>query len=166
LIVRSLVRLGVLSAVILWSAGARADLLNRTDGATVFMPVGILGSISNRGSGLGVELTLDMQLRKPGWGWGLLAQYEHFSDGANRLTGGGQLLLYFMGFELGIARHDEFGAADTALHLAPFVSAYGCLSAALRLDVPVFHSGPPPPTLEVGLTVTIKFPIPINGRMP
>jgi len=155
-----------LVSLTLWSSGARADLHNKSDTATVFAPVGFLGSASNRAAGIGAELTLDTNLRVPGWGVGLLAQYERLSDRTNRLTGGGQLLFYFMGVELGIAHCNALSASDTALHLAPFVSAYGVLSAALRFDLPMFHSGPAPPTVEVGLAVTLKFPIPINGHMP
>lgn len=163
----SAIQVGAFLFVTLWSAGARADLLGgRDDDATVFMPVGILGSVSNRAVGIGAELTLDTDLNEGGWGLGLLAQYERLSDGANRLTGGGQLLLYFMGVELGLMRCSTSATASTALHVAPFVSYFGILSAALRFDVLLSHSGPEPPAVEVGLAATLKFPVPLNGRFP
>lgn len=139
----------------------------------MWLPVGLLGSVSNRASGLGVELTLDYvgtMLSDVPWrqtvATGLVAQYERLSDGANRFVAAGQVMYVgILGLEAGAVWRRNAAANETGFHLAPFL-AFAFISAGCSLDIPLASTGPNTPPIEIALTFTLKFPIPLNGNWP
>jgi hypothetical protein len=143
------------------------------DEASAWLNVGALGSASSRGVGIGAELTLDWvgdMLSDAPWaqkaGIGLLLQLERISDGATRYVAGGQVIAgEIAGLEVaGVWRRRSAGN-NSALHLAPFL-AMGVASLAVFVDIPVGSDLGTSNPIEVGVAITIKIPIPLNGDYP
>lgn len=132
----------------------------------MYLPIGLLTSVSTRGAGIGGEVTLDVPSIETEFGAGLLFQYEWLTDGSRRIAGGAQAIFAegFWGVEAAVAHYGKASGSSTAAHLAVFASC-GFLSAALFLDAVAAHSGAAPLPVEVGLAVTVKVPIPLNGDM-
>ncbi len=93
-----------------------------------------------------------------------LAQFETYG-GAYRWALGGQLAMGFVGVELALARRgaDTLHDATFGVHAAPYLSV-GVLHLALRVVSPIGGADGRYPT-EVGLTLGIKVPVPID-QMP
>jgi hypothetical protein len=157
--------LALAPAAVLVLAGSAAH----AEEATVYLPIGLLTSVSTRGAGIGGEVTLDVpsiEFETTELGAGLLFQYEWLTDGSRRIAGGAQAIFAegFWGVEAAVAHYGKAAGSSTAAHLAVFGSC-GFLSAALFLDAVAAHSGAAPLPVEVGLAVTVKLPIPLNGNM-
>ncbi len=92
-----------------------------------------------------------------------LVQFETYG-GAYRIAGGGQLSFGVVGLEAALAHRgaDATHAATLGIHLAPYLSV-GFLHLALRVVAPI--SGDPGYPTEVGLTLGLKVPVPID-RLP
>jgi hypothetical protein len=133
--------------------------------APVYLPIGVIGSVSNRGVAIGFEATVDVPYVSDVVGLGLLGQYQWVSGGGRRLVGGAQVMFFddIVGLEAGIVRFEHSATADTGVHLAPFASI-GWFYAALRVDIPVYDRAGAPP-VEVGLVLAFKVPLPLGGDM-
>lgn len=140
--------------------------------STTLLNAGLLLSQSARPDGAmtayGLEVSLhDFHDKDYTTGLGLFAQFQGTSWEHLRFAGGVQGTYQFVGVELGAAY--ETGNRDFAgtasLHVAPFVSALGFVTLALRIGIPL--SGPdghrPGYGTDIGGVLSLKFPWPLGG---
>lgn len=157
--------------VCVFASSALADPLDRRD-TTTFLNAGLLLSQSVRPSGgmfaYGVEASVHHFLDEDyDSGIGLFAQWQGTNADHSRSCGGVQGTHKFLGLELGVAyenANQDF-ASTTSLHVAPFISAAGFATLAVRVGIPLSRpSGSlPGHGMDLGLVVALKYPLPLNG---
>jgi hypothetical protein len=139
---------------------------------STFINVGPLLSMSTRPAGgtfaYGVEASLHHFLDKDfHTGIGLFAQFQGTNADHSRYCAGIQGTYEFGGLELGLTYEnpsDDF-AGTTSLHLAPFISAAGFATLAVRVGIPLSAASGPRPGhgMDLGLVLSLKFPLPLGG---
>ncbi len=137
----------------------------------LFLNVGGLFSETSRPEGsvpaLGAEVSLHGFVDKQ-VGFGVFGQWQRVlsEQSHTRFCAGPQVTYKFVGLELGAAYEKPEGlhAATASLHLAPFVSYGGVLTASLRMDVPLWHKAGDTPGhgYDVGGVLAVKIPLPLN----
>jgi hypothetical protein len=155
----------------LFASSALADPLD-VPVATTFLNAGLLLSQSVRPSGgmfaYGVEVSVHHFLDEDyNAGVGLFGQWQGTNADHSRYCGGVQGTYKFLGLELGAAYENpsQDFAGTTSLHVAPFISAAGFATLAVRVGIPLSRpSGPMPGHgMDLGLVVSLKYPLPLNG---
>ncbi len=152
-------------------ASAGGFLSGPSDAA--FLNFGPLFSVTGRPSGttygLGGEVSLHYYPKGSEiFGVGLFTQLQATNQEHVRLAGGFQFTALVFGLEAGLAHEgaNENYASTTSLHLAPFISG-GYVSLGLRLGIPLSSSEPVPNYgSDIGLTVTLKYPLPLGKLRP
>ena len=139
----------------------------------IYLPFGLLVSWPfERVLGVGGEVSLDIYHRRS-WHWGLVAQAEYeIAPGANRgrFALGPQVGIPFLGIETAAAVRTATPehAASLAPHLAPYISALGFVSVALRFTGPglaLDDSGRDAWPWELGLAFTLKWPLSLQADL-
>lgn len=122
---------------------------------------------------IGAELTLNRHRHSPDfkettWIWGGFLQVGAVGLERARVAFGPQLSYSVLGAEIGpvLETNTETRAAHTGLHIAPYASL-GIVSFSVQVDIPILSlSEGQRPGVSVGLTGTLKIPMPLSeGRL-
>jgi len=143
--------------------------LEGPDAGRMFLSTGLLVSASKRPGevtpGIGAELSIHGYPSK-GLGVGVFGQWQSMELEHHRFASGMQFSYSLAGFELGAAHERGTGerAATTLLHVAPYASI-GVATLALRFGIPLHtaDNGLPGYGYDVGLTLALKVPLPLQG---
>ncbi|NNB84652.1 hypothetical protein HJC10_15955 [Corallococcus exiguus] len=147
---------------VLTASVARADP-SFPKGETWLM-IGPLFSSSARGSGLGLEASLN--IADDIHALGVFGQAQRIEDSHTRLSAGIQGNFMLLGLELGVMHETESRThvATTGLQIAPFFSfIYGSLG--LRLGIPLFATEDQRPRygFEGAVVLSLKLPVLLGG---